>query len=43
MGTCKLNNVDPYEWMTDVLNRLPDHKANKLHELLPTNWKPVGQ
>ncbi|SMO94983.1 Transposase [Saccharicrinis carchari] len=40
MGTCKLNNIDPYEWMTDVLNRLPDHKANKLHELLPGNWNP---
>lgn len=40
MGTCKLNNVDPYQWMTDVLNRLPEHKANKLTELLPGVWKP---
>ncbi len=40
MGTCKLNNIDPYKWMTDVLNRLPEHKANKLYELLPGNWEP---
>lgn len=41
MGTCKLNNIDPYEWLTDVLKRLPEHKANKLHDLLPGNWKPL--
>jgi transposase len=39
-GTCKMNDVEPYAWLTDVLNRIPDHKANKLHELLPHNWKP---
>jgi len=22
-----------------VLNRIPEHKANKLSELLPNNWK----
>jgi hypothetical protein len=39
MGTCKMNDVDPYVWLKDVLTRLPDHKANKLDELLPNNWK----
>lgn len=38
MGTCKLNGVDPYLWLTDVLNRIQDHKANRLKELLPFNW-----
>jgi hypothetical protein len=31
--------VNPADWLTDVLNRLPDHKANRLEELLPNNWK----
>jgi len=24
-----------YAWMKEVLTRIPDHKANRLHELLP--------
>ncbi|NJO67905.1 MAG: IS66 family transposase [Bacteroidetes bacterium] len=40
LGTCKMNNVNPAEWLTDVLNRIHDHKAKKLSELLPQNWKP---
>ena len=38
-ATCKINNVEPLVWLTDVLNRILDHKANKLFELLPQNWK----
>lgn len=38
-ATCKINGVNPQEWLTDILNRILDHKANKLHELLPQNWK----
>jgi transposase len=41
LGTCKINNVNPSEWLTDILNRIDDHKANKLSELLPPNWKPL--
>jgi cytidine deaminase len=26
--------------LCDVINRIPEYKANKLHELLPQNWKP---
>ena len=39
-ATCKTNDVEPLEWLTNVLDRLPDHKANRLVELLPQNWKP---
>jgi transposase len=39
LGSCKKNGINPFEWMRDVLERLPSHKANKLHELLPNNWK----
>jgi len=38
-ATCKINQVEPLAWLTDVLTRIPEHKANKLDELLPQNWK----
>lgn len=38
-ATCKINKVEPLAWLTDILNRIPEHKANKLTELLPQNWK----
>jgi transposase len=36
--TCKMNDVDPQAWLADVLARLPDHPAKRIHELLPWNW-----
>lgn len=36
--TCRLNDVDPRAWLADVLKRLPDHPAKRIHELLPWNW-----
>ena len=41
LGTCKLAGVNPTAWLTDVLNRIPDHSVLRLSELLPGNWKPV--
>ena len=38
-ATCKINDVEPLAWLTDILNIIPDHKANKLSDLLPQNWK----
>jgi transposase len=38
-GTCKKNNKNPFEWLKDVLERIPTHKANMLDELLPQNWE----
>jgi len=37
-GTCRKNNINPFNWLKDVLERIPTHKANKLSELLPQNW-----
>jgi transposase len=37
--TAKLNSVDPQAWLADVLRRINDHTAAKLHELLPWHWK----
>ena len=39
LGTCKMNNVNPKEWLADVLLRLPDTKTSELIGLLPSNWK----
>lgn len=36
--TAKMNGVEPYAYLKDVLNRLPSHKNNRLDELLPHNW-----
>ncbi|MDR0745931.1 MAG: transposase domain-containing protein [Mediterranea sp.] len=38
MGTCKINQVNPVEWLTDVLNRTNDCKVNDLTRLLPGLW-----
>ena len=38
--TCKLNNVEPYAYLHDVLSRMIDgHPINRLDELLPWAWK----
>ena len=37
--TAKLNDADPRAWLADVLKRIADHPASRLHELLPWNWK----
>jgi transposase len=39
LGTAKLNDIDPQAWLADVLRRIADHPASKLHELLPWHWK----
>ena len=37
--TAKLNEVDPRAWLADVLARIADHPASRLHELLPWHWR----
>jgi transposase len=38
--TAKLNDVEPYAYLHDVLQRMVDgHPINRLDELLPWNWK----
>jgi hypothetical protein len=41
LNTCKLNDVDPQTWLTDVLERIVSGrtKSHQLHELLPWEWK----
>jgi transposase len=34
-GSCKMQGVNPQEWLEDTLKKIPDHSIQKLEELLP--------
>jgi transposase len=38
--SAKLNGLDPYAYMRDVLERLPTQPASRVDELLPHRWLP---
>jgi hypothetical protein len=40
--TCKLNDVDPQAWLADVFTRIAGISQNRLHELLPWQWKRLN-
>ena len=40
--TCKLNGVEPFAYLKDVLGRINSHRLDRLHELLPFNWKHLA-
>ena len=39
--TAKLNGVDPQAWLADTLARIPDHKINRIDDLLPWNARQL--
>jgi hypothetical protein len=37
--TCKLNDIDPQDYLADVLARIAnDHPITRIDELLPWTW-----
>lgn len=40
--SCRRNEVNPFNWLKDVLQRIPDHSIKKLEELLPDQWVAAG-
>jgi hypothetical protein len=38
--SCRRRGINPQDYLTDVLRRLPGEKINQIEELLPGNWKP---
>jgi hypothetical protein len=36
-----MNGLNPQTYLADVLERINDHKINRLDELLPWNWAPL--
>ena len=41
--TAKLNGVDPQAWLADTLVRIPDHKINRIDDLLPWNARSMAK
>ncbi len=37
-ASCKKQQVNPYQWLKAVLERLPDCSINQIEELLPGKW-----
>ena len=38
--SCKVNDVNPWEWLRYVLQNLEHYPQKRIHELFPCNWKP---
>jgi hypothetical protein len=39
LGTCRLQDVDPYTYLVDVLQRVDDHPFAEVAKLTPRLWK----
>lgn len=39
MASCKLANINTWDYLVDVLVRISEHPASKVHELIPAKWK----
>ncbi len=40
--TCKLNGVEPFTYLRDILERMVNgYPASRVADLLPWNWKPA--
>jgi len=43
MSMCKRHDVNPYEWLADILGRINNHPVNRLEDLLPRPWKEMRE
>ena len=41
ISTCRMYDVNPYDYLVDVLQRVSIHPANKTQELTPPVWKTL--
>lgn len=39
ISTCKLHDINPYAYLTDILLRISDHPASEVADLTPRRWK----
>ena len=37
--TCRLQDIDPYDYLVDVLQRVGQHPASEVAQLIPRLWK----
>ena len=40
LACCKINKVEPFKWLKNTLNVIPDYPANQLDRLLPEYNQP---
>jgi hypothetical protein len=40
--SCRRRGINPQEYLTDVLGRLPAMKNHEVKDVLPSRWKPSG-
>ena len=38
--SCRRRGINPQDYLTDVLGRLPSTKITQIQQLLPAHWKP---
>jgi len=43
VATCEANDVNPIEYLADVLLRVQTHPMSRIDDLLPQNWKPLAR
>jgi transposase len=41
LTTCRLHDIDPYEYFVDVLQRVKNHPPLQIGELTPRRWKEL--
>jgi hypothetical protein len=41
LTTCRLHDIDPYDYLVDVLQRIGQHPARRVEELTPRRWKQL--
>ena len=41
MATCRLHDINPYDYLVDVLQRVGQHPASLVHQLTPRLWKQL--
>ena len=41
LATCRLHDINPYDYFVDVLQRVGQHPASLVHQLTPRIWKQM--
>ena len=39
VGSCKMQGIDPWAYLADVLSRIREHPVNRIDELTPRGWR----
>jgi transposase len=41
LTTCRLHDINPYDYLFDALQRVAQHPASRVHKLTPRTWKQL--